>query len=288
MIRLKKVVVGAAVAMAVFVPAEQASAHAGLEASVPSANAILETGPPNIELDFNEAVDFKLADIELYDQTAKLIATGPPQRITDDTVVQVSVPSISNGVYVVVWRVPSADGHVVDGVFSFQLGVHSGFDIGALIDKVSGNSAANSTVGRLDTSGQAVGPDRLDRADRWGRAGGAIRRLGVQQDVAVVGVGLPVGWFARIVRPVRRQGRRWHTFRRDQSVGLGESGWLHTASVLLVRAVLVLVVGVLLLTFARRASEIWRVACGDTRHRVGHHVFERRPRQRPASRRSCG
>ena len=70
-------------------PAEQASAHAGLEASVPSANAILETGPPNIELDFNEAVDSKLADIELYDQTAKLIATGPPERITDDTVVQV-------------------------------------------------------------------------------------------------------------------------------------------------------------------------------------------------------
>ena len=56
--RLKRVVVGAAVALAVFVPTERASAHAGLEASVPSANAILETGPPNIELDFNEAVDF--------------------------------------------------------------------------------------------------------------------------------------------------------------------------------------------------------------------------------------
>ncbi len=32
--------------------------------------AVLESGPPNIVLDFNEAVDAELANIELYDQDA--------------------------------------------------------------------------------------------------------------------------------------------------------------------------------------------------------------------------
>ncbi len=159
--RWKRVGVGAAVAFAVLAPAQQASAHAGLVASVPAANAVLESGPPNIELDFNEAVDAGLANIELYDQTATLIPTGAPERITDDTVVQASVPTIGDGVYVVVWRVPSADGHVVDGVFSFQVGVQSGVDVGALIDKVSGNATATSTVGRLDTA--APTPTRFQR-----------------------------------------------------------------------------------------------------------------------------
>ncbi len=132
------------------------SAHAGLDASVPSANAVLEEGPPNIELDFNEAIDADLANIELYDQNATLIPTGIPQSITDDTVVQASVPTIGDGVYVVVWRVPSADGHVVDGAFSFQVGASSGVDVGALIDKVSGNATATSTVGRLDTAARLL------------------------------------------------------------------------------------------------------------------------------------
>src|SRR4029077_15634882 len=120
-------------------------------------NAVLETGPPNIELDFNEAVDANLANIELYDQTATLIPTGIPERTTDDTVVQASVPTIGDGVYVVVWRVPSADGHVVDGVFSCQVGTKStGVDVGALFDKVSGNASATSTVGRLDTGARLL------------------------------------------------------------------------------------------------------------------------------------
>ena len=83
--RWKQVVVGAALALAVFAPAQQALAHAGLDASVPSANAVLETGPPNIELDFNEAIDAELANIELYDQNATLIPTGMPQSASPTT-----------------------------------------------------------------------------------------------------------------------------------------------------------------------------------------------------------
>ena len=258
--RLKQVVVGASVALAIFAPAEQASAHAGLEASVPSANAVLETGPPNIELDFNEAVDFKLADVELYDENATLIATGPPQSITDDTVVQVSVPTIGDGVYVVVWRVPSADGHVVDGVFSFQVGAHSGFDVGALIDKVSGNAAADSTVGRLDTAARLLALIGLIVL-----IGGGL--LAMQSaDSASNKMLLWLAWVFLLVGSLGSFGLYGaKVVAGTPSDAISPSVWgkvvgSHTASVLLVRAVLVLALGVLLWTFARRASDIWRGA----------------------------
>ena len=257
---LKRLAVGSAVALAVLAPAARASAHAGLEASVPSANAVLETGPPNIELDFNEAVDFQLADVELYDQSAKLIATGPPESITDDTVVQVSVPTIGNGAYVVVWRVPSADGHVVNGVFSFQVGVQSQADVGALIDKVSGNAAANSTVRRLDTAARLLALIGLIVL-----IGGGLLAL-QSADSAANKMLLWLAWVLLLVGSLGSFGLYGaKVVAGTPADAIDPSVWgkvvgSHTASVLLVRAMLVVVVGVLLLTFARRASDVWRGA----------------------------
>ncbi|MEA3184211.1 MAG: CopC domain, partial [Ilumatobacteraceae bacterium] len=55
--RWKRGAVFAATIIAVLAPAQQVLAHAALQATEPAANAVLETGPPNIVLDFNEAVD---------------------------------------------------------------------------------------------------------------------------------------------------------------------------------------------------------------------------------------
>jgi copper transport protein len=256
----KRVVVGAALALAVFAPAQQALAHAGLDASVPSSNAVLETGPPNIELDFNEAVDADLASIELYDQNATLIPTGVPERITDDTALQASVPSIGDGVYVVVWRVPSADGHVVNGAFSFQVGVQSGVDVGALIDKVSGNATASSTVGRLDTASRLLSLIGLIVL-----VGGGL--LAMQSaDAAANRMLLWLAWVFLLVGSLGSFGLYGaKVVAGSPSDAVKPSVWgkvvgSHTASVLLVRVVLVLVLGGLLLTFARRAGDVWRGA----------------------------
>jgi copper transport protein len=256
--RLRRVVVGTALAAAVLAPAQQAFAHAGLVASVPSANAVLETGPPNIELDFNEAVDANLSTIELYDQNATLIPTGEPVRITDDTVVQASVPTIDDGVYVVVWRVPSADGHVVNGVFSFQVGVTSGVDVGALIDKVSGNATATSQVGRLDTAARLLALIGLIVI-----VGGGV--LAVQSaDAESNRMLLWLAWVFLLVGTLGSFGLYGaKVVAGSPSDAIRPSVWgkvvgSHTASVLLVRVVVVLVVGVLLLTFARRAGDVWR------------------------------
>ena len=258
--RWKRIAIGAGVGLAILASAEAASAHAGLEGSVPSANAVLETGPANIELNFNEAVDAELADIELYDQSAKLIPTGTPQSITDETIVQASVPTIGDGVYVVVWRVPSADGHVVDGVFSFQVGFHAGFDVGALIDKVSGSAAAGSTVGRLDTGARLLALVGLIVVIGGGFV--AIQFADSPSNRML----LWMAWIFLLIGSLGSFGLYGaKVVAGSPSDALKPSVWgkiigSHTASVLLVRSILVVAVGVLLLTFARRAADAWRGA----------------------------
>ncbi len=276
----QRVAVAGALALVVLAPAQQVFAHAGLEASVPSANAVLEEGPSEIELDFNEAVDAELADIELYDQEANLVATGLPESITDDTIVQASVPEIGDGVYVVVWRVPSADGHVVNGVFSFQVGVQSGVDVGALIDKVSGGATATSTVGRLDTAARLLALIGLIVV-----IGGGL--LAVQSaDSSPNRMLLWLGWVFLLVGSLGSFGLYGaKVVAGAPADAIKPSVWgkvvgSHTASVLLVRIVLVIAFGGMLLTFARRRERRVARCRPDDRRRAGADVFEHRPCQR--------
>jgi len=256
----KRVATGAAIAIAVLAPAPRVFAHAALVSSVPAANAVLESGPPTIELAFDEAVDPRLSDIELYGQDAKLIPTGTPQAGSGgEATVQASVPKIGDGVYVVVWRVPSVDGHVVDGVFTFQVGTQtSGVDVGALIDKVSGNAAANSTVGRLDTGSRLMALIGLIVL-----IGGGL--LAVQSaDSASNRMLLWLAWVFLLIGSLGSFGLYGAKIvAGTPSDAISPAVWgkvvgSHTASVLLVRSVLVLATAGLLLTFARRASDVWR------------------------------
>jgi copper transport protein len=258
--RWRRVAVVVATTVAVLAPAQQAFAHAGLESTVPDASAVLETGPPNIVLNFNEAVDATLSNIELYDQTATLVPTGLAAAGSDNTSVQASVPTLRNGVYVVVWRVASDDGHVVNGVFSFQVGLESGFDVGALIDRVSGNATATSTVGRLDTASRLLALIGLIVL-----VGGGL--LAIQAaDAAPNRMLLWMAWAFLMIGTLGAFGMYGaKVVAGSPADGIRPSVWgkivgSHTATELLWRMVLVVGLGVVLLTFARRAHVVWRVA----------------------------
>ncbi len=95
--------------------AGSALAHASLESSTPSANSVLEAGPPAIVLDFDETIESDLASSRLFDGDGRALEVGPPAVGEDDSVVSVAVPDLEDGVYAVIWRVNSSDGHVVDG-----------------------------------------------------------------------------------------------------------------------------------------------------------------------------
>jgi copper transport protein len=147
--------------LALLVPSGTVSAHAGLENSIPAASSVLEESPTAITLDFDEPIEADLTSIQLFDGDATLIETGPPTAAAPD-VVTASVPTLDDGLYAVVWRITSIDGHVIDGAFSFQVGsggAGSGGsgDGSSLLDQVSGGAAAAPAVGRLADVARFVG-----------------------------------------------------------------------------------------------------------------------------------
>jgi copper transport protein len=149
-----------------------ASAHAQLESSSPSASAILEQGPAEITLDFNEAVTPVPRSIEIYDQAGnRLILEEAVVSADDDTVMSAGgVPELPDGVYAVVWRVLSDDGHVAEGAYTFQVGTSE-----STIDP------ADLLTGVLDGS---AGPSGLSWA------------MGVARWLTFVGVALALGGLA--------------------------------------------------------------------------------------------
>ena len=131
-----------------FLPAAPAEAHAGLVSSTPAASSVLDTSPPLIALDFDENIDIPLTSIQLFDQDGTAITTGTPTEGADRSIVESTVPTIGEGTYAVVWRVSSADGHIVAGAFSFQIGTTSDVDADRLLDTVLNGARAEPAVGR--------------------------------------------------------------------------------------------------------------------------------------------
>ncbi|MDO8362551.1 MAG: copper resistance protein CopC [Actinomycetota bacterium] len=123
-----------------------ALAHASLVASTPAANSVLEDPPAEIVLDFDEAIEGQLASIRVFDASGSAVELGAPAEGADDSIVRAAVPSLGDGIYAVVWRVTSADGHVVDGAFSFQVGTAATGDGQELIDRVRGGARADASV----------------------------------------------------------------------------------------------------------------------------------------------
>jgi copper resistance protein C len=103
------------------VPALPAYAHSELLQSTPADGEQLTQAPTEIELVFGEGVQqqggaivVKGPDGARYDE--------PGSFVTDENVATVKVDAATDaGEYTVVYRVTSADGHVVDGTFSYRV-----------------------------------------------------------------------------------------------------------------------------------------------------------------------
>jgi copper transport protein len=247
-----------------------ASAHAGLESSIPAASATLEDAPSDIVLDFDEPIEVSIATIELFDGDAQRVVIGEPEASRgDDSVVVASLPDLDDGIYAVVWRVGSSDGHIVDGAFSFRIGTGGSGNADDLVEQVRGGADAGASVDRS--------------AD-------VARLLGFLGLVVVVGAGLfaamaPValidrrrtiyllvaGWVLLVVGTLASfglygaeavAGNLGDMFSPDvwRQVSETRNGWI-----LLVRSILVVVIGAVVWLGLRRPSVralSWWQACG--------------------------
>ena len=122
--KLRVTLIAAAAALAL--PAA-AWAHAGLVHTVPRANVVLNSPPAQVRLTYTEAVEPRFAAISVTNAAGLQQTSASPQRSpTDAKTLVVPLEHLSEGWYLVYWRVISVDGHPVRGAFVFAVGPNPG------------------------------------------------------------------------------------------------------------------------------------------------------------------
>lgn len=118
--RLSTAVTLAVLAALLVVPAGPAAAHARLIASEPAANATLDTAPEQVVLTFNEAVEAEFGQLQVTGPDGERLDAAP---FTAEGAVAESPLTVATtpGTYTVAYRVLSADGHPVEGSFTYTL-----------------------------------------------------------------------------------------------------------------------------------------------------------------------
>ena len=110
----------ALLALLVLLPAGPAAAHATLVSSDPAEGEVLEETPDVVTFTFDEPVSLTAGSVQVFDAAGEAVESDASSR---DTVVTTDLPDqLSDGSYVVVWRVVSADGHPIAGSLTFAIG----------------------------------------------------------------------------------------------------------------------------------------------------------------------
>jgi methionine-rich copper-binding protein CopC len=95
-----------------------ANAHAHLQKSSPADNSVITTSPTILVLNFSEIARLTALSLQKGNepkQSMKPLPAAAAQQIS------FPLPSLTPGVYAVLWRVVSEDGHVMSGVLHFTL-----------------------------------------------------------------------------------------------------------------------------------------------------------------------
>ncbi len=128
--------------------AAPAWAHAILKDTNPPKDGVAAVSPPQLSLTYNENVEVSFGAIRVYTCAGKRITTGEPKHSpTSGHTVLVSVPKLAPGVYLVAWRVISADSHPVEGTYSFRIGAGGASSVNGCATETNAKSSA--TVGTL-------------------------------------------------------------------------------------------------------------------------------------------
>jgi copper resistance protein C len=117
--RLWVVAVLTAVVFALLGAPQTAWAHNALVSTSPGDGTTTAEPPRSIVLTFNEPA-IKTGTKVLVTGPDGAVAAGAPELV-DNTVEQALPPELPAGEYTVEWRVTSADGHPINGEFSFRV-----------------------------------------------------------------------------------------------------------------------------------------------------------------------
>jgi copper transport protein len=115
-------------ALAALVLPASAWAHAALLKTTPSASVTVNTPPKQVALTYSEAVEPRFAIVSVTDAAGTQQTAGRPAHspANPDELDVPLVRHMSQGWYLVFWRVISEDGHPVRGAFTFAVGPNPG------------------------------------------------------------------------------------------------------------------------------------------------------------------
>jgi copper transport protein len=123
----RRVALGLAAVVAALALPAAAWAHAALLRTVPSASGTVNAPPKQILLTYTEAVEPRFAIVSVTDAAGhQQIARPPHGSPTDADTLVVPLKKLTEGWYLVYWRVVSVDGHPVRGAFTFAVGPNAG------------------------------------------------------------------------------------------------------------------------------------------------------------------
>lgn len=109
--------------LSVIAAAKQVEAHAFLVRAEPRVGSKLDKVPSTVRVWFSETVQAGVSSIQVFDGSGKQVDKKDTHSDrTNRAVLCVSLlPALTPGGYKVVWRVTSADTHVTEGNFHFQI-----------------------------------------------------------------------------------------------------------------------------------------------------------------------
>jgi copper transport protein len=141
-------VVPAVAGIVLLLTAAPAWAHAVLQTTDPPTDGVVAQSPPQLTLNFNENVEVSFGAIRVYTCSGSRITTSAPHHSPQsDHTVLVGIPKLAPGVYLVAWRVISADSHPVQGTYSFRIGPGAPPSVNACATETTAKSSR--TVGAL-------------------------------------------------------------------------------------------------------------------------------------------
>ncbi len=146
------------VTMTILAPVRTAYAHAALVRANPANNETLKRPPVRIILNFSEAVERKLTQIQVTGKDGKRFDDGPTAfDDADPTFASVGVKTLDPGLYFVKWsNVSAVDAHNLSGSYPFiVLNPDGTFPAGVSLDNAS------------ETSGGNLLPSNIDVALKW-------------------------------------------------------------------------------------------------------------------------
>jgi copper transport protein len=248
--------------VAVLVGVGQASAHSQLLSSDPQAGAVLDEAPAHVTLTFNEDVEISLGAIRVFDGTGRSVDVSAARHPDGHAeIVEVDLPKLANGSYVVDWRVVSADSHPVHAAYVFQVGPDSNLAPG-LLDQV----ISSSHTGRAAGAGLGVSRSLVTAAIAIVFGGLLVCGLGIvpfgRRQRLVISVAAIVGAVAGLLALPLEVG---YTAGRSLSVITDGSAWRAVANTTIglawiIRAASILLTAeILLLTRSRCRQTLWQV-----------------------------